>query len=46
LAANTTVPAPVMVSVDPLTVPGPDTMLKVIARPDVEEADSAMGATP
>jgi hypothetical protein len=37
---------PAMVSMLPLTVPGPETTLKVTANPEVAVADSAIGETP
>jgi hypothetical protein len=36
----------VIVNVLPDIVPGPETTLKVTARPELEEADSAIGDTP
>lgn len=41
-----TVPVPVMVSVLPLTVAGPEITLKVTGRPEVEFADRGIGGTP
>jgi hypothetical protein len=35
-----------MVSVLPLTVPGPDTTLKVTGSPELAVAESAIGETP
>jgi hypothetical protein len=37
------VPTPVIVSVLPLTVAGPETTLKVTASPEVEVADRVIG---
>jgi hypothetical protein len=45
-AATVTVPAPVIVSELPLTVPGPETTLKVTANPEVAVADRLIGLTP
>jgi hypothetical protein len=36
----------VIVSVLPLTVPGPETTLKLTASPELEVADSVMGEVP
>jgi hypothetical protein len=45
-AATSTVPTPVIVSVLPLNVPGPDNTLKVTGSPDVAVADRPIGLTP
>jgi hypothetical protein len=46
-AATTTVPAPVMVSVLPVILPGPETMLKVTGLPEPPPvALRVIGATP
>ena len=43
LAATTTVPMPVVVSVEPETVAGPERTLKATERPELAVAESAMG---
>ncbi len=41
-----TVPAPVIVTVTPLSVAGPETIWKLTGRPEVAEALRAKGASP
>jgi hypothetical protein len=45
LAVTITVPTPVIVSVVPLTVAGPEVTLKVTVNPEVAVADSVIGET-
>ncbi len=42
----TIVPAPVIVRVEPFTVPGPEMTEKVTANPELAEARSVMGLVP